>query len=639
VADRGAAVVTVGSAGAAGPGRNEESYPERAVASRVVDTLLREGYGGLAGRVRCHEGNAVLDLPGGIGGAGRTLPLERDGFLADFRLLRTAAGLPAAALTLDDVDAAIAAVSDPRDRDGVAAFAGECRQALAALRLRERHRPAALGRLARAWQAAPDSRSGWRGLPGYEALAAGLPHPAYPTSESRLGFSDEDALRYAPEYCPEFALCWVAVPRSRLTTAGVLAPRPAGWPAMPEVGVTAALAATHDLLPVHPVTARDRLGLALAEAGLSGPGDGTERAVVAPGTGLLVTPTLSTRTVALIGQPDAHLKLPLPTSTLGLLNRRSIAPGTLADAALVRGIVDGACHDDPLRLGGLLLADESSYAHAGHPFLGYLLRRLPAGLDRHRIVPVAALLAPSLDGEPDPGNTQGGRRLVIEELARWAWGGDVIGLLTAYLRLLFGVQVRLFAKYGIALESHQQNAAIALGPPAVPAGHDAAGAADGVGNGAGRLRLLVKDFDGALVHLPRLRAALGRGAPGESAFADSRLVTTSDDALADVFITITVHLCAGALAFGLARRGAAPLPDLLALIRRELTAALDRDAEWPAASLLRARVLDADRLPGKSMVTAGTLVAKSRTGAGDINKFYGTNGPNYLKDAFMRSCR
>ena len=151
----------------------------------------------------------------------------------------------------------------------------------------------------------------------------------------------------------------------------------------------------------------------------------------------------------------------------------------------------------------------------------------------------------------------------------------------------------------------------------------------------GRLRLIVKDFDGALVHLPRLKTAQGPGAPDESAFADSRLVTTSDDALADVFITITVHLCAGALAFGLARRGVAPLPDLLALIRRELTAALDRDADWPAASLLRARVLDADRLPGKSMVTAGTLVAKSRTGASDINKFYGTNGPNYLKDAFI----
>jgi len=31
------------------------------------------------------------------------------------------------------------------------------------------------------------------------------------------------------------------------------------------------------------------------------------------------------------------------------------------------------------------------------------------------------------------------------------------------------------------------------------------------------------------------------------------------------------------------------------------------------------------------MVTAGTLVDKSRTGATDINKYYGTSGPNYLR--------
>jgi siderophore synthetase component len=609
--------VTVGTPGAASAANDEPS--ERILATRIIDTLLREDYGGLSGQVRGRDGGAVLDLPGSRGG-GRVLPLERDGFLADFRLRRTEVGLSAAALTLDEVDAAIAAVSDPRDSAGVAAFAAECRQALAGLRLRERQQPAARGRLASAWQADPGARLGWRGLPGYEALAASVPHPAYPTSESRAGFSDEDSLRYAPEYGPQFPLHWVAVPRSRLTVAGRLAPRPAGWPTMPEVGLAAGLAATHDLLPVHPVTARDRLAESLAEAGLSGPEGGTAGAVVAPGTGLRVTPTLSTRTVAVIGQPDTHLKLPLPTSTLGLLNRRSIGQGTLADGALVRDVLAEVRDHDPL-LDDLLLADESSYAHTGHPFLGYLLRRLPAGLDRHRIVPVAALLAPSADavaGEDRP--------LVIEELARWAWRGDLAGLFTAYLRVLFGVQVRLFARYGIALESHQQNAALVLGPP-------------GTERGTGRVRLFVKDFDGALVHLPRLGAALGPATPAEGAFADPRLLTTSDDALADVFITITVHLCAGALAFGLARRGVAPLPDLLALIRRELAAALDRHAGWPAASRLRARVLDADRLPGKSMVTAGTLVAKARTGASDINKFYGTNGPNYLKDVFMRSCR
>jgi siderophore synthetase component len=631
----GGAPVTAapGPAGAAGSAADvAEPYPERILASRVIDTLLREGYGGLAARVRRHGSGAVLNLPAGGSGRGRTLLLEQDGFLADFRLLRTAAGRPAQALTLDEVDAVVAAVSDPRDAGGVRAFAIECRQALAALRLRERHRPAAVGRLARAWRAAPDARSGPRGLLGYEALAAGLPHPAYPTSETRLGFSDEDSLCFAPEYYPQFALRWVAVPRSRLTVAGRPAIVSPGWPTMPNVGLPEGLAGTHDLLPVHPVTARAQLAMSLAEAGLTNSAGATPAAVLAPGAYLRVTPTLSTRTVAVLGQPGTHLKLPLSTSTLGLLNRRAIGPGTLADGALVQRILAAAGHDDPA-LRGLLLADESSYAHAGDPFLGYLLRRLPAGLDRHRIVPVAGLLAPNPDACPADG-----RPLVIEELARWAGHGDPTGLFRAYLRVLFGVQVRLFTRYGIALESHQQNAAVVLGP-APGAGPDAPGRDEEPGQTAGRLRLLVKDFDGALIHLPRLTAALGAEAPAAAAFADPRLLTTSDDALADVFITITVHLCAGALAFGLARRGVAPLAELLALVRRELTAALDSAGAGPAAALLRSRVLDADRLPGKSMVTAGTLVAKSRTGASDINKFYGTNGPNYLKEVPMRSCR
>jgi hypothetical protein len=582
---------------------------ERELAARVIDTLLREDYGGLSHRVRADSGGPVLDLPASDGGSGPALPLERDGFLADFRVRRTAAGGFQVAgagvlLTLDDVDTTLAAVSDPRDSAGVAEFAAECRRALATLRLWERYLPGARARLGWLWRASPDALCGPRGMLAYEALAASLPHPAYPTGESRPGFSEDDATRYAPEYAPEFELRWVAVPRSLLVTAGGPG-RPPGWPTPPEVGLPESVAATHELMPVHPLTARHALAGALSDIGALSP---ASLAVIAPGTSLRVTPTLSMRTVALTGQPDEHLKVPLPTSTLGLLNRRFIQPGTLADGALVRRVLAAAAGRDPLLGDGLLLADEGTYAHAGHPYLGYLLRRLPPGLGRCRIVPVAALLAPS----QDPVIAD---RLVIEELAGWAGNADLAGLFGGYLEVLFGVHVRLFTRYGIALEAHQQNTALVLGPP----------------GGAPGLRLLVKDFDGTLIHLPRLAAALGPDAPDGSAFADQRLLTQSDDALADVFITVTVHLCAGALAFGLARRGAAALPDLLDLVRRKLTAAIDDHADSPATAVLRARVLDADRLPGKSMVTAGTLVAKARTGASDINKFYGTNGPNYLK--------
>jgi siderophore synthetase component len=222
---------------------------------------------------------------------------------------------------------------------------------------------------------------------------------------------------------------------------------------------------------------------------------------------------------------------------------------------------------------------------------------MPDGLGACRIVPVAALLA----------ETNGG--LVIEELA----GPEPVpAFFRRYLDLVFGLAVRLFVRYGIALESHQQNAAVVAGP------------------GPG-LRLLVKDFDGALISHSRLADALGGGAPEPAGFGDQRLLTASDDALADVFITITVHLCAGAIAFGLADRGYAPLPRLLATVREALAVALDRLCGEPAARLLRTRLLEAGRLPVKAMLTAGTLTGKDRTGARDINKFYGPPGPNYLR--------
>ena len=72
-------------------------------------------------------------------------------------------------------------------------------------------------------------------------------------------------------------------------------------------------------------------------------------------------------------------------------------------------------------------------------------------------------------------------------------------------------------------------------------------------------------------------------------------------------------------------------PALLSEVRTALNLALNQYPGHPAAELLRARVLDADRLPGKAMLTAGTLQTKARSGAADINKFYGTTGPNYLK--------
>uniref|UniRef100_UPI001E41D5E3 phosphotriesterase family protein n=1 Tax=Streptomyces clavuligerus TaxID=1901 RepID=UPI001E41D5E3 len=145
------------------------------------------------------------------------------------------------------------------------------------------------------------------------------------------------------------------------------------------------------------------------------------------------------------------------------------------------------------------------------------------------------------------------------------------------------------------------------------------------GSDTTRLRLLLKDNDSPRVHAARLAGTIG---PDPAAFADPRVTVDSDQPVLDLFTAITVHLCAGAYAFGLARHGHAPLDRLLTLVRDRLTEAVER-LETPRADLLRTHVLHAPHLPVKAMVTAGTLLAKERTGALDINKHY-TTGPNYL---------
>jgi siderophore synthetase component len=521
---------------------------EGPLAARVLDALLREDYGGIRRFVR---DGGTLELPGR---SVRLLP-ARPVFLSELVVD------PGQGLKLSDVFRAVRTVADPRD--DTAAFERECLDALATAKLHDDARPAVQRRLARI----PDElRTG----PGtfYETLAAYNDHPVHPAGRGRAGLSLADLSRYAPEFAPSFPLRWASVQNPVVTGA-----LPEWWPTPSDVGLSGVGA----LFPVHP--------LAVSHVHEQ-PG-----AVMAPEPFLLAGPTLSMRTVAVLNGdvPLVHVKMPLPTSTLGLRNRRTILPGTLPDGALVERILRQVLQRESVL--PVLLADEQTYGHAHDPLLAYLIRRFPAETARAHIVPVAAVLAEA----PDGGH-------VIE---RW----DVEDLFGTYLSALFAWNVTLF-RYGIALEAHQQNVALVLGDASAP-------------------RLLIKDNDGALIRASRLREHI-TPSPGTDPrdLVDRRMTTDDPDALARVFVTITLHLCAAAIAAGLAERGLLPWRTGLAMIRERLDGALGPDDVF-----LRSRTLDADTLPGKAMVTAGTLVDKARTGAADINKHYGPPGPNYLRDA------
>lgn len=529
----------------------------------VLDTLLREDFPGLRGTVV--DGRLRLDHDG----LPMSIPLRQEGFLSDLAVDEPRVRHGERDLTsLADVLALLSARVEPVDADGFAAFGQECREALATARTQRTHRAAALDRIAHR------PRTGVAGSTVYDTLAAYLGHPVYPTGRSRHGIGADDELRYAPEHHPTFTLRWLGVPPEAVTSAGTL---PDWWPTSEELGLP-----DHQVpFPVHPLAVQGR-------------------PVVTGPDRLAVTPTLSMRTLAFLAHPTTHLKLPLPTSTLGLRNRRTIKPGTLVDGAVTQRILAAVLDREPAFAGRILLADEQTYGHADDEMSAFLLRGYPCGLDDAEVVSLSALPARDRDG-----------RTVLADLADRYFDGDHTALLTGYLGLLLDWQVTLLLRYGIALESHQQNVSLVL---------------DRVGRT--RIRLLFKDNDGPRIRLDRLSAAFDGTLPADAhpdLLDDRRIMVEETDHLVDVFTTITLHLCAAAIVFGVDRAGGPRL------IRDLLAAAVDRHADSQDAALLRARTLHADRLPVKAMVTAGTLLSKQRSGAADVNKFYLLRGPNYLR--------
>lgn len=567
---------------------------ERRLTLRVLSALLREdvlGLRTLSAPVHRADGTWLrLDRDGHA----LLLPVAEEGFQCEYAARLPLLEVDGAGLdTLDGVLAALRERAEPQDRDGYDAFARECRQTLATMELHDDAQPGVLAALAARYGGDPAHWAGLGAALAQDTLAAYLDHPVYPTARGRSGLAEDELAAYAPEFHPSFLLHWFAVPNGVLDLHA-LEPLPDWWPGPEAIGLPGLDAEEYLTVPVHPLTAAGPLAQALREAGLEGV------AVPGPTPYLEVVPTLSMRTVAVARDPRCHLKLPLATAILGMRNRRTIKAGVLPDGAAGQRLLETVIGLEPRFAETVLHADEQSYAEGGHELLAVLLRRYPAGLEEAVTVPLASLAALAPGG-----------RLVVDHLADRFYDGDPLAFYDAFLTLLLDWQTALF-RYGIALESHQQNTSLVF---------DRA-------DGATRLRLLYKDNDGLRINGLRLNATLGELAPQPKEFDDARIFSDSDRPLTDLFTTITGHLCTASLAFALSEHGRVPLETSLGLLRQRLAQALDRLGDDGAA--LRADLLDADRLPVKAMVTAGTLLSKERSGAADINKHY-TSGPNYLQ--------
>jgi siderophore synthetase component len=496
---------------------------------------------------------------------------------------------------VEDILAAFAKGVSESDAALYAAFIDECATAAEHKVICERER--------RRWFAETEWHAGalWHEqLLHFDRLGAFLDHPFYPTARAKLGFNAEALAAYGPEFQRSFELRWVAVPRHlhQPSMPGQVE-WPELWPTMAGVGLPESLTETHALVPVHPFVWAHHLDEFLQQHGLD------QSVIHAPKAYLTVRPTLSVRAVVLEQLPQWHLKLPLTIRTLGAKNIRTIKPSTIHDGHAIQTLLAELVQGEPSLHGRVLLTHEACGAHVQQqPFLGYILRRYPdEALQQSVLVPVATLLAETPEGG-----------LVAQRLAQRFYDGDLAALLSDYLDLTLQLHLRLWLRYGIALESNQQNSVLVLSEQAP------------------RLRLLLKDNDAARIHPQYLQNKRPDLAARVAELQDKRILVDAELPLAQMFITITLQLNIAVLVEGLAPQLGQPPQVLYADVRRRIAVILETLAQEGADIVFARQVLlESEYLYAKYLLIAATLAEKTDTGATDVNKFYGLSVPNFLR--------
>jgi siderophore synthetase component len=589
------------------------------IVRRVLDALLRED-------VRACVSGAELVAPAALpaelgrretaacawirvqhfGNGLLWIPVDKASFMQDWRsaglpLLWQQGGQVRELYAVEDIIACFSVGLSEGAASLFDAFAEECQLALSHRETSEAERKRWFSQL-RLADTVDASRQWHASILHYDRLGAFLDHPLYPTARAKLGFDDEALAAYGPEFQRSFQLRWLAVPRS-VYHPSVAAERgwPALWPSFADVGLPAPMAQSQALVPVHPFVWEHQLDSLLRESGLH------EHVTRAPQPWLTVAPTLSVRTVALLDAPEWHLKLPLTIRTLGAKNIRTIKPSTIQDGHSIQTTLRAIAAREPSIARRLLLTDEVCGAHVDQRmFLGYILRRYPTGeLGDSTLIPVASLLAPTPSG-----------KLVAQEVAAECYGGDVIAFFNDYLDLTLRLHLLLWVRYGIALESNQQNSVVV------------------VNRSEPRLRLLLKDNDAARIHLDYLRQRWPDLASHLARLQDPRIGVTEQLPLAQMFTTITLQLNIAVLVERLAPLLGQPSAVLYARVREQVDTVLaDLAGEGEDTALARRVLIEDDRLYIKYLLIAATLAEKTETGAADVNKFYGRSAPNFLRPA------
>ncbi|MGF1879716.1 IucA/IucC family protein [Vibrio splendidus] len=420
-----------------------------------------------------------------------------------------------------------------------------------------------------------------------DQIASYLDHPYYPTARAKFGLSDHDLEQFAPEFAQSFELRWLAIEKSLVT---LTSPQPECWPTMEQVGLPADFALSHELFPAHPLTLRSLDGL---------PDDVIE----APVACLEVTPTLSVRTVVVNTAPQTHIKVPLIMRSLGTKNIRLIKPSTLYDGHWFERLLTHLEQTDQDLRGTLFHCNEKHGGHVGDDkTFAYIVREYPLSYFQDKaLVPVAALASPMPD-----------ERLFLEHLAEQYYQQNTLTWFKDYVDLLCKVHLTLWIRYGIALESNQQNAIIAF-------------------NEQGKMTLAMKDNDAARIWPERFQTFEQQSPVKCDHLLDQRITVDNELALGQMFTTITLQLDIAAIVEAMATKGIATSAYLYEVVANSLSQQLSQlDKQGHNTKLANEMLFESPNLYAKYLLSSGSLLSKEASGASDINKFYGLSAPNFL---------
>jgi siderophore synthetase component len=312
-------------------------------------------------------------------------------------------------------------------------------------------------------------------------------HPWHPMTRTRLGLRRWEVLRYAAEQLADTPVGCVDVEAGLVRVSGSWPEESARWFGVPPAGFVR--------IPIHPASPPRLPGVfpALFERGAIRPVAQPPR----PARSLL-----SLRTVAI--DPTRHLKLACPVHTTS--TRRVVSPMSVHNGPELSRLLAHIQSVDR-ETASLVLMPEPAAAGLEPEQVG------PRASELGAICRVAPALAAGEEawvcaaiGERWPGSEE----LVLERACAGYPGGRrerLEALVDAWIELLAVPALRLFSRWGVALEVHGQNTLAVVAE--------------------GRLRAIrVRDLGGIRIHRPRLRAL---ACPQPSLAANSFIITDDLD--------------------------------------------------------------------------------------------------------------